>query len=183
MDLNDKVTLPLGDADIRGRLFDKSVKIIVYEDLANYKNIQQLLPRSKDAVIMLYQRKENYGHWVAILRNKNNIVFFDPYGCRPDKQLLWTPKYLREQLNQKTPHLSHLLNSCLEDGFKVSFNQTAYQKDENAVNTCGRHCVSVVNYWMRSVNPSLSDYYKLMKKYKDDNELENFDLSVSKLIS
>jgi hypothetical protein len=180
-DLNEKITIPLGDVDIKNRLFDKSVKIIVYEDLANYKNITQLLPRKRDAVIILYQRKENYGHWTCLLRNDNNILFFDPYGVRPDKQLLWTKVYLRRQLNQKIPHLSHLLNNAESEGFKVTFNETEYQDDVTGVNTCGRHVVSIVNYWLRSSNPSLKEYYELMDKYRRDNELKSFDLAVSKM--
>jgi hypothetical protein len=182
MNLNEKAMIPLGDGDIRSRLFDKHIKILVYEDLSEYSSISQLLPRLKDAVIVLYQRKENFGHWVALVRDDTNIVFFDPYGYRPDKQLLWTPKYLRRQLNQKTPHLSHLLNKAVDDGFNVTFNETKYQIDGSSINTCGRHCVSFVNYWMKTNKPSLEGYYDLMKAYKKDHELSNFDLVVTKLI-
>lgn len=176
----EKMSAPLGDADIR-KLLNNKVDVIVYEELEKYKSIEQLLPGPKSAVIILYQRQEGYGHWCFLGRYNKSILFFDPLGNRPDKQLLWTPKYLRKDLGQDIPHVSELLNFALDNGFRVTFSEIKFQKDADAVNTCGRHCVMIARYWFRSKNPTLKGYLRYMNDLMKHYEL-NYDLIVSKLI-
>ena len=181
MDLNELITQPLGDYDIKIRINDEKIKIMPYEDLENYQSIITLLPRTRDAVVILYQKQQGYGHWVTLLRDDKHILFFDPLAYRPDKQLFWSERYLRKSLGQDTPHLSYILNDALERGFKVTFSEIKFQKETDSVNTCGRHVVSIIKYWMRAKNPSLKEYYKLMNQSKQELELQNYDLLVSYL--
>jgi hypothetical protein len=183
MDLNENMSYSLSDADIKNLLYDKNIKIMSYDKLEDYNNIEELLPRRRDAVIILYRRKENYGHWVCLCKDDKKLFFFDPLGYRPDKQLLWTEKYLRKTLNQDEPHLSYLLNDALKRKYKIYFNETKYQKEEQAINTCGRHIVNFINYFMKSENPSFRYFYNSMKYNLEHHELNNFDLLVSKIIN
>jgi len=130
--LYENAEISLSDLDVKQNL--PNVKIVKYEELKNYNSIQELLPNKVDAIV----NRPNCGHWLAILRNINQIHFFDSYGYRPDKQLLWTEKYMRKELNQDFPFLSLLLNKAVDDGFKVSFNEVQYQKKDDGINTCGR---------------------------------------------
>ena len=51
----------MDDSEIK--MQDKDIKIIVYNDLKDYKTIDELLPKKKDYIILLYQTEaENSGH-------------------------------------------------------------------------------------------------------------------------
>jgi len=182
-DLYDNMEYSLSDQDIEKYLYDKKVKIMSYDRLTDYQNINELLPRTRDAVVLLYRRKENYGHWVCLCRDNNKLFFYDPLGYRPDKQLFWTEKYLRKSLNQDEPHLSYLLNDALKRKYKIFFNETKYQKEEQAINTCGRHIVNFINYFMKAKTPSFKEFYNIMVSNLKHHELNNFDLLVSKIIN
>jgi hypothetical protein len=179
MSVIDKVIQPLGDGDIKSHL--PNIKVITYEELENYNRIEELLPRSKDAVVILYQKNEGYGHWVCICRDNMKITFFDPLGYRPDKQLLWTERYMRKKLGQSIPFLSHLLNKALKHGYKVTFNVFKFQKESSEVNTCGRHCVFWIKYWMHNNNPNIKEYLDILNKLKRDHELKDYDMLVSRM--
>ncbi len=45
------------------------IKILEYPKLANYENIQDLLPKQMDCVIILIETKLNSGHWTCLFRN------------------------------------------------------------------------------------------------------------------
>jgi len=179
MSVIDKVIQPLGDGDIKSHL--PNIKVITYEELENYNRIEELLPRSKDAVVILYQKNEGYGHWVCICRDNMKITFFDPLGYRPDKQLLWTERYLRKKVGQSIPFMSHLLNKALKHGYKVTFNVFKFQKESSEVNTCGRHVVSYIKYWMKTANPNIKDYLQIQNQLKDTYELKDYDMLVSRM--
>ena len=73
---------PLSDADLRTILGD-NLKIIKYSELESVDSLEELLPNSKDYLIMLYETEEDSGHWVAMLRytdvnNYDRIEFLTP---------------------------------------------------------------------------------------------------------
>jgi hypothetical protein len=109
------------------------------------------------------------------------ITFFDPLGYRPDKQLLWTERYLRKKVGQSIPFMSHLLNKALKHGYKVTFNVFKFQKESSEVNTCGRHVVSYIKYWMKTANPNIKDYLQIQNQLKDTYELKDYDMLVSRM--
>ena len=64
----------MDDTEIKAQ--DGDIKIVVYNDLKDYEYIGDLLPKKKDYVILLYQTEsETSGHWVALCRDNNNILF------------------------------------------------------------------------------------------------------------
>ena len=71
----------------------------------------------------------------------------------------------------------------LQRKYKVYFNETKYQKEEQAINTCGRHIVNFINYFMKAKKPSFKDFYNIMVNNLKHHELNNFDLLVSKIIN
>ena len=71
---------PLSDADLR-TILGASLKILKYSELANVSALSSLLPSGQDYCIILYEREENSGHWVALLRGSSESYgyeFFDP---------------------------------------------------------------------------------------------------------
>ena len=178
--LQNELHTSLSDLDIKRAL--PNVPILTYEDLSKYDNIAQLLPKKRDAIILFVELSQGVGHWQAITRSNKNIHFFDSYGTRPDKALLWIDKFMRKELNETVPYVSYLLNNALDAGFNVSFNSFEYQNKKNTdVSTCGRWVIA----WIRWNNDQKVNtpkaFNKYIKNYSKDHEL-NYDLCISQII-
>lgn len=94
---------------------------------------------SKGRCIMLYlTQSATSGHWVCMLRKKDGIEFFDPYGEPPEKALTTISDEEREAYGEGEPYLTNLLKAS---GQKVIYNRHPFQNDKANVNTCGRHSV------------------------------------------
>jgi hypothetical protein len=118
---------PFSDQDIRSFV---SCKVIPYEELSRYDTIDEVLSRDKCAII-LYQIREDFGHWVAINKIHDNIEFFDSYGYRPDEEFKFA------KFNKK-PYLTRLL---IKSPYQIIYNPYKLQKDGFDMNTCGRWVV------------------------------------------
>jgi hypothetical protein len=123
------------------KLFGKDVKVTSYKDLDKIKSLPELFKKIK-ALIILYEYKNAYGHWVLVIKTVNKkgekvIEFFDPYGVMPDRQLKGFTKKTREKFGMKYPTLTKLL---LDSGFPIEFNNHRLQKLKKGVSTCGRWC-------------------------------------------
>lgn len=167
---------PLGDDDIRFYL--PNAKIMKYSELENYKDINDLLPKNKDFAVILYEDSPNKGHWTAVLKYEPYLEFFDSYGGYPDTQLGWVPCPIRKVLKQTKPLLTDLFN---KSDYQIIYNPIKYQKDNNDINTCGRHCVFRIINLLKGGN-SLSDYYNLMKQLKNETG-ESYDEIVANIIT
>ena len=108
------------------------VNVWLYEQLKNVHDIDQLF-EPYGCCIILYQSSPNYGHWVALLKRKNFIEHFDPYGYKIDDELrISNPMKLK-------PYLSNLiLNSKYE---RVVSNIGKFQSKKAGTNTCGRWAI------------------------------------------
>jgi hypothetical protein len=169
-----KLYIPLSDDDIRKAV--PYAPIVRYEELAEYDSIEELLPESRSAIVLFVATEgPSSGHWCAVMRSDMNIYFFDSYGLRPDKNLLFAPRNLRKGLNQSKPHLSYLLNHALKTGFKISFNEVKYQSDNVSIQTCGRWVVSRISFNKYEQNNEPENYKKLiqdkMKSYEVFSDL------------
>jgi hypothetical protein len=153
---------PLSDTDIR-KVLGKDCKIIRYGDLDEYQTLEQLLPKSVDYLVLLYEARKYRGHWVGILRYDDEFEFFDPYGLKPDKELLWTPPKLRHMLDQAEPYLTVLINRSDKD---TVYNAVKYQEMNSKVNTCGSHVCHRI-YRMLYNHMNLQEYFDFMKATKD----------------
>jgi hypothetical protein len=161
---------PLSNFDIKKYLPD--AKIITYDELSTYNDINELLQKDKDYAIMLYENSENVGHWVCILKpNANTIEFFDPYGLEPDKQLKYS-----EYSNDGNKYLTNLLNKTTQ---RVIYNPIAYQKEKQDINTCGRWCVARVITMLNGI--SLDKFYKMFVNTKKETK-KDYDSIVSSII-
>ena len=172
--LNDISLIAMSDVDIHKYL--PNIRIVKYSDLVDYNSISDLLPKQRDAVILLTEQVEGYGHWTAIIRYKNKIIYYDSIGFRVDKATSWCKtKQLRKELGEDVPHLSLLLNKALDEGFKVVFNEFEFQNKKANLSTCGRWCCAVISYFMQSKTPSLKGFYNvimnLSKQWELDKEL------------
>lgn len=179
--VHDESKKPLSSLDIKHYLGDNA-NVLVYDDLLEYDSIMQLLPKKKDFAVILFRTAEDYGHWITLIRNGNNILHYDPYGNRPDRIMEWNSAYMNRSLGQDFPQLSYLLNNALDEGFRVTFNETQYQKrSDHSFATCGRWCVSVNLYYLRNKNPTLKGFYDMIMQLCNAYELVP-DLVITKII-
>ena len=143
------------------KLTNNNTKIIVYPELKDYNTIDEVLEPYGSAVL-LYLTNKNYGHWVCIIKQPNNIIeFFDSYGYKPDHQLKFVNEQTRKHLKQTVPHLSYLLYNS---PYKVVYNDVKLQKKKKDINTCGKHCA--LRIVLKHIN--IDDYVDLFNNYKVD---------------
>jgi hypothetical protein len=135
--LQEAKAYPLGDDDIN-KILEPDTHIFTYPYLKQVKDIDEIFDPYGRAMMLYLTENENTGHWVCLIRRPDEIEFFDPYGEPIDKQLTWVGKGKRMELEQERPLLSKLLR---EKGLPVVFNKTKFQKVDDDVATCGRHCV------------------------------------------
>ena len=166
---------PMGDDDIRQYL--PTAKIITYDELNKYRNIEQILNNPTDYLIILYRNSPSRGHWVCLLKYNDTIEFFDPYGLEPDKELKWESCSTNQKLGQGYEKLTELLNNTDRN---VIYNPIKYQKVDGDINTCGRHCVFRILHLLK-YNYSLPQYYFKMKELKDKYSVD-YDYIVASYI-
>jgi hypothetical protein len=150
------------DADLN-RYFGAG-KVVKYSDLANYKTINDLLPEKTDFRIILIESKINSGHWVAVLKYKNIIEFFNSYGSAPEYDFKFIPAAVKNFLGQGGRLLSSLLHTNNKDQ-KLYYNKKRLQANDEGVNTCGR--------WVTARILSMLTGYELddfIKKCEDKKE-------------
>ena len=131
-------------------------KIVKYSDIHKYKTIEELL-HPHNCVVILYETKPSYGHWVCVLKHKNNdLEFFDPYGKSVDEQIQYIPYEYRIESKQDFPQLIRLF---LNSPYNIVINKMKIQKFTKDVSSCGRHCA----FRLILKHLPLKQYQKLMK--------------------
>ena len=114
------------------------VNIMTYQELTRYDNILDALGKHKN-LVLLYETKNNSGHWICIFETPNKMIsFFDSYALPPDDELYFVSDKFRIENNMYFPHLSKLLLECPR---KIEYNHHQFQKLSPAINTCGRWCI------------------------------------------
>lgn len=167
---------PLDDTEVKTALGGR-YKTIPYHDLSKYTSIDQLLPKKKDAVVLLYENRPMDGHFVAITKTPKEISFFDPYGEIVDKQLRYS-NHSRQRVEGGADQSLHNLLSTAR--VPVYYNDYKYQRDGNLVNTCGRHAVNFIRY-NQDKGLDLEEYNEMMNDAQKASGLR-FDELVAKMV-
>lgn len=137
-------------------------QVLEYEDLSKFNTIEDMFAqvnaygtKGKKAIALLYQVKQNEGHWVAVIYNpdEKHLEVFDTYGFGKLDAELDYAKY------NDTPYLSDLVDNA-GGNIKVDVNNTQIQKGSNTVNTCGRHVAMRINF----IDMEMDEYIEMMKK-------------------
>lgn len=125
----------LSDADIRKILGD-DIPIMTYQDLKGHSSLP--FDRKGRLILLFPNASPTEGHWCCLLKRRNEIEFFDPYGDPPESQKEDLPEETQEQFGIEEPMLTRLLR---QSRCPVFYNTYPFQKERGDVNTCGRHCV------------------------------------------
>lgn len=145
-DTKNKLASMITNDDFNTYFSDAPQKVLKYSELADIKDINELLPNCPDYRIILTESKRNEGHWCCIMRyinpitKRETIEWFDSYSGRPDSELKFIPKFIRKQLGQDENHLSRILKT-VKPPLEILYNATQYQTLHDGVNTCGRWCI------------------------------------------
>jgi hypothetical protein len=125
-------------------LTDHRCRIIKYSDLMFISSIDEILD-VQGSVIILYQKEENSGHFCMLTNRYKNgsLYFFDPYAYDIDEEIKLADFQIRHMHGQIVPHLTHLIQSS---NYDLIVNKIQYQEFKDHINTCGRHCVTRLNY-------------------------------------
>jgi len=111
-------------------------RVIAYEELENCNTIDACF-QGKEGLIILYQKRNNNGHWCLLFKeNANTLSFYDPYAFQMDEELKFSDYNLQKHQGQQVGHLTALID---KSNYKLIQNKTRFQKMENDINTCGRH--------------------------------------------
>ena len=159
--------ISLDDDDVRHYLPD--ARILKYSELSKFKTIEQLLPKHKSYVILLFPvSSETSGHWVALTRFNKSIEYSDSYGNRPDVPFTWSTSKFK---NNKR-YLSELFKKTK---LSVVFNSIDFQsKRDEQVSTCGAFSVFRV-LTMIELNADLEKNNILLQTLKDSNPELSYD--------
>lgn len=129
--------IPLSGSQIYKTL-DGKTKILRYKDLLNYNNIDDVL-KPYNNIVLLYESMPRSGHWVCVIKHKDTIEYFDPYGLKIDEILKYIKPSFRKISNQDFPYLSYLL---YKSKYNIIYNNKKLQEKNNKISTCGRHIIS-----------------------------------------
>jgi hypothetical protein len=158
----------LSDVDIV-RMCLGEVSIYTYHELVNFTSPDQIFQNKRGAII-LYETRDNYGHWVLLIKLSNNTIeFFDPLGLEMDTELQLVPEFYRSKLNEMRPHLTDIFSQ-----HHIITNRTQFQAVDQDINTCGRHITTRFRFFLLGYD--LKNYTLLFK-----NQRETSDEIVTKL--
>lgn len=123
---------------------------ILYDQLKQYKNIQDLM--SLGAVVILLQIERPHapkvGHFILLLDHGNHYEHFDSYGLTMDEEIQITQEH----------HLTKIFQMSRK---KIVDNTTRLQQIREDINTCGRWVVA--RYLLKGLE--LDDFLKLIKYF------------------
>lgn len=166
---------PMDDGDIRA-YFPKA-RVMRYSELADYDDIEELLPSDKSHVFLLYQHRPNDGHFVCLMRYGDTIEFFCSYGSKIDGPLYWTALKDRQALGEGKPYLSLLLRKAGKR-FKAVHNPVAFQSKKQGVATCGAYCVMRINQLVNH-NQDLHEFIDWMEEIKKETKLSYDEIAAN----
>lgn len=148
----------LSDTEILN-LTDNQCKIISYQDLENYNDIDEVLGPF-GATVILYQQKQKVGHWTVLIKHSNTLLeIFDSLGLGLDKELEFSEYNKERHGGRAIPHLSILIENSK---YKIESNSVQLQKDSKDINTCGKWCAIRVKFREKR----LKDFVEMFKSSK-----------------
>jgi hypothetical protein len=174
-----RISTPMTDADVDRHTGIKGSDIIKYAELDKYNDITELLPKDKDAKIILIEDKFNSGHWVAILRYGKTIEYFNSYGAKWDTDWKFITKMARLILGQETNDMTNLMNKAKNEGWDTVWNDVKFQSLSGNIQTCGRWCVLRIG--MMKMGYSLKEFQDFISRVSEKENMDN-DYLVAKYV-
>lgn len=181
--MNNIKLVKLLNTQLDGQTMQKITKcpIIRYPEFNNMKSIDEAFTQNNAVIIFFEINDANSGHWCCMIKNNNQIEFFDPYGLKIDGEWKYTTLHNRKELNEQFKPLSKLLK---KSGYKIIHNPYKIQQFEFPFNkqiirpsTCGRHSA------LRLLNKNLTLEQHILDTYTKNNKLGEDDIISCYLIN
>ena len=154
---------PLSPAEV-SNIVGSDINVFRYQDLDELSSIDELFKKT-DCTLLLYETQINSGHWVCLINQPKQILFFDPYGLEPDNQLAYVNMKFRKENDMYLPHLSMLM---YHSNKPIEYNDKRLQIMSPSINTCGYWC----GFRMRLKDLSIKEFNDLFKGI-NRNEKDN----------
>ena len=151
-----KINTPLSNERICNALGVDLDDVLLYKDLHKIDRVEQLFEKYKFRIILI-ETKHNSGHWVSLLKDGDNYIFFDSYGYAPDYELNLIPRLQRLLLGEDNREVTRLCR-----GKKLIYNKIKFQGANSS--TCGRYNILWIEMW--KMNFSLPQFQDFLKKHK-----------------
>ena len=164
----------LTDTEVMKIIGGKS-KLVTYPELMEFSKIDDLFGDS-DKIILLYVNEMNgnsvVGHWCLLTKVKKGkrteIEFTDPYGFMPDEQIKFYDTQWKNESGQNRNALTKLLyDFSLNPKNSVFYNELKVQKDNENINTCGRH-IGLRGHFYKVPLKKYQQIFKNLKKNGND---------------
>ena len=79
--IGDQESIDLSGSDIK-EITNNGARVLSYHELVNFSTLDEVLGETQ-AIILLYETKENFGHWVTVFKiNDNTIEFLIHTVCK-----------------------------------------------------------------------------------------------------
>ena len=155
---------PLSGSDIIARFHGKT-KVLLYDKLKDYDDIDELLSPYGHCFILLRSKPE-FGHWICLkLWPDDRVVsFFDSYGNFPDDQKQHVNQEFLVSSGQAFNYICRLLHKA-SFKYTVEFSQYHLQAKDRSVATCGQWCCLFVEY----NGPGVDGFYEYIKSFGEPN--------------
>lgn len=164
--LLDKLKLHSLSGDELLCLVGNKAKLLTYEQLESYDSIFDAMGPHK-ALILLYCTEKNRGHWTCVFSRDNQCIeFFCSYALKPDDQLRFVPRHMRERLKEDHTHLTNLL---LSSDKEIEYNDHPLQnEDPHVAATCGRWVAARLLFRALPIDDFAKKFKKIGKWSSDD---------------
>lgn len=142
---------------LAGKRQTQSCRWIVYDDLRNYKTIDQLMALGACVILLEIEtlNKPRIGHFIIILKHKDHYEHFDSYGIGMDEELSLTKEH-------------HLSNIFRNSKVKIVDNTKRLQRLREDINTCGRWVVARLLLRHVELDPFLALFEHLKPQSPDE---------------
>ena len=169
--LTNSQAIPLAGNDLVKIAKPERTRWVVYSDLKRYKSIQALLG-IYDGVFILYQQKStNIGHWACMFKDAHDphtCHYFDSYGFAPAQDI---------SITHNEDFLLDLIKKYKKDGYRFIVNKHRYQKMNDSIEDCGRHCA--IRIRLRCLDEKEYRHLMTSSKYNSDFTVSMMTLLVA----
>ena len=153
--------IPLSLQEVR-EIANIDFRFIPATQLIHY-NIDNLFDINNVCLIN-YLESDHMGHWVCLIRNKNNIYYFNPFGFEISA-MLYLPPY-NQMKGQELPYLRHILG---HSKYRIYYND--YHIQDLDSNLCGRYVGLYIRMSQLDKKYLQFSTFKKNKWVKDPNKL------------
>lgn len=186
IDYEQLVTIPLTTEDINNimKKLNQNPNIIILSELNAITDINQIFKNNPNiAIIFVATQSEYNGHWQGLIKDDDELYFFDSYGHNFTKLLNKVFSVYGKNAWGESYKLGSLIqNSGFFKNNKVLMNTIDYQSKSKSDATCGRHVLTLIYFYLlckeNNKEFNFKAYSEFIHNYMQNKNLKNPDYVV-----